>query len=373
MTRWNNFVLSLQRIEWTDVAVAIGIFFIFLVFRKIFTKYIFKLILSVLKRTPTDMFANIFESFERPLRVFWVVIGTYLALVYLPFHFTTIAFVEHLYKTIIIILFGWGFYNYSSHDSSIFGRLVQKLDRDEDSMLIPFLSKILRFLVVAFTIAIVLSEWGFDINGFVAGLGLGGLAFALAAQETVKNFLGGIVIITEKPFSKGDWIYTPTVEGTVEDITFRSTQIRTFADSVIVVPNSTLSNEPITNWSKMTKRRVTFSLGIDILTPKDKVERCVRKIEYLLTHHVEVHQETILVRFDTFNSTSLDIFIYYFTNTTVWADYLRIKEEINLEMMNILAEENVSIATPIRTIQVNEETADFYRDVSERNVEKLKG
>lgn len=350
MERWDVFVRSLNRLEWTDIWIAISIFIVFLLFRKLFTRYIFKMVVATLRRTPTEVFTNVLLSFEKPLRTFWVVIGTYLALVYLPFPITTIEFVEHLYRSIIIILIGWGLYNYTTAHSLAFIRFARKIDIDEDSMLVPFLSKVLRFAVIALIIVVVASEWGYDISAFVAGLGLGGLAFALAAQDTIGNFFGGIIIITEKPFSKGDWIETPSVEGVVEDITFRSTQIRTFSDSIVTVPNSTLSNEPITNWSQMQKRRISFSLGVAYSTPSKKLEACARKIESLLRSHEEVDQNLIMVRFDKFNDSSLDIFIYFFTKTTAWTEWFRVKEGINLAILNILEEEGVAVAFPSRSI-----------------------
>ncbi|KHF40866.1 mechanosensitive ion channel family protein [Halalkalibacter okhensis] len=353
--KWDAFVHSLNRLEWADIGIAIAIFSVFLLFRKIFTRYIFKLILMMLKKTPTEFFSNLLISFEKPIRVLWIVIGTYLALVYLPFHFTTIEFVEHLYRSIIIMIIGWGLYNYTSEYSMAIIKLARNIDLDEQSMFVPFLSKILRFAVIALVIVVVASEWGYEISGFIAGLGLGGLAFALAAQDTIGNFFGGVIIITEKPFQKGDWIQTPSVEGTVQDISFRSTQIRTFSDSIVTIPNSTLANEPITNWSEMGKRRIAFSVGVTYSTPKEKLETCARRIESVLRSHEEVDQELIMVRFNEFNSSSLDIYIYFFTKTIVWVEWFRIKEEINFEIMNILEEENVSVAFPSRSIYMENE------------------
>ena len=131
-------------------------------------------------------------------------------------------------------------------------------------MVIPLLSKALRFVIIAIAITVILQEFDYEVSGFVAGLGLGGLAISLAAKEALANMLGGIVIITEKPFVIGDWIFTPSIEGTVVEITFRSTKVRTFADALVTMPNDTLVNEPITNWSRMEKRRHTFNLGHNV-------------------------------------------------------------------------------------------------------------
>lgn len=112
--------------------------------------------------------------------------------------------IDKIYRNAFIVLVAWGLYHTAARSSSIFSGLSARLGLDESSMLIPFLSKVLRFLVVVIAVTMIASEWGYSINGVVAGLGLGSLAMALAAQDTLSNFLGGIVIITEKPFSKGD-------------------------------------------------------------------------------------------------------------------------------------------------------------------------
>lgn len=336
-----------ESFPWEDAGIACLIFLIFLLLRKMFTKYIFKLIVRLSKKTPTEFFTNLLLAFERPMRTFFVAIGAYLALVYLPFNITTIVLVKQIYQSIIFFLIGWGLYNFTSENSLVLTTLSKRFELDQDSMLVPFLSKIIRFGIIALTFAVVLDVWGYNIGAFIAGLGLGGLAFALAAQDTIANFFGGIVIIVEKPFKKGDWILTPTVEGTVEDITFRSTTIRTFADSLVTVPNSKLANEAITNWSQMRKRQISFQLGISHQTPSEKINIVTEKIEKMLREHEGVDQSTIIVRFREFNVSSLDLFIYFFTKSTALAEHLAVREDINLKIMKILEQEGVKIALPI--------------------------
>ena len=193
------------------------------------------------------------------------------------------------------------------------------------------------------------------MSGFVAGLGLGGVAIAFAAKDALSHLLGGFVIITEKPFKIGDWILTPDVEGTVEDISFRSTKIRTFAQAVVTMPNATLANSPITNWSQMGKRQISYNFTVSPDTSKDKLQRIVSEIEMYLKNNGEVHPETILVKFDHFNEMGYSIMVYLFTKTTVWADYLQVKEELNLKIVELLEEEGVMIALPSRRVYVDQD------------------
>lgn len=340
--------------QWEQVGIALGVLIVFHLFRKLLTKHVLKLLFKLSKKTSTEQLLNTFVAFEGPLRLFFIGLGFYISLMYLPLEEKTDEVIIQISRSFIIFLIGYGMYNLSGSTSVMFQKVSSKFNVEVDKILLPFLSKFVRIIIIALIFSIIVGDWGFDVNGFVAGLGLGGLAFALAAKDALANLFGGVVIIMEKPFTIGDWIKTPSVEGTVEGISFRSTEIRTFAQAIVTVPNATLSNEPITNWTKMGKRRITFNLGVTYTTPKDKLETVVRKIDELLKSDPKIDQEVIFVRFDQFKDSSLDIFLYFFTKTTAWGEFLAIKEKINFEIMEILEEEGVSVAFPSRSIYIEE-------------------
>ncbi|GAA0450900.1 mechanosensitive ion channel family protein [Alkalibacillus silvisoli] len=340
---------------WIDLGIAFGILLVFLLLRKLFAKYVFYFILKLTNKSGSDLLNFIVKSYERPVRTLFVIIGIYIAVDYVPFINQQNDLFESLIRSSVILVITWGLFNLASSSSLLLMKVSDKVNLEIDQILIPFISKAIRFIVIAISLSIIAQEFGYDVSGFVAGLGLGGLAFALAAQEVIKNLFGGIVIITEKPFTMEDWIETPSIEGVVEDITFRSTRVRTFSESLVTIPNSTLSNEPITNWSEMGKRRIFFNLGVEYTTPRDKLETVVNRVRDLLENHEEVHPETIFVNFDKYNDSSLDIMLYFFTKTTVWDEYLEVKEDINFKIMDILKEEEVSIAFPSRTLYLDAE------------------
>ncbi|MCF6139006.1 mechanosensitive ion channel family protein [Pseudalkalibacillus berkeleyi] len=340
---------------WIDIGIALAIFIGFVLFRKLFTKYIFKLISRTTDKSSTQVLHKILLAFERPLYVFFIFLGLYMAYQSLEISREVYQVPSRLYRSSVILVITWGLVNLSSSSSILFNRFQHRLDLQVDQILIPFISRVLKFVIVAVSISVLAQEWGYNVNGFVAGLGIGGLAFALAAKESLSNLFGGIVIIIERPFSIGDWIQTPSVDGIVEDINFRSTKVRTFADALVTVPNANISNEAITNWTRMRKRRVFFNLGVTYTTPKDKLETCVKQIKTLLTEHKEVHPEFIEVRFDKYNDSSLDILIYFYTKTTAWINYLEVKEDINYRIMEILDREGVSVAFPSRSIYMEKE------------------
>ncbi|MEW5920016.1 MAG: mechanosensitive ion channel family protein [Bacillota bacterium] len=333
---------------WREIAAAVFVFVFFLLLRRFFTRYIFKVILKLTRKYGSELDAGFLAVFEAPLRTLFVVLGVYFALMILPLTPLQNMLVLRFLRASYIILIAWALYSLAG--ILLFEEITKKLGLEIDRILIPFFSKLVKFVIIALALSIIAQEWGYEISGLIAGLGLGGLAVALAAKDALSNIFGGVVIITDKPFTIGDWIATPSVEGTVEDITFRSTKIRGFAHALITVPNAKLADEPITNWTRMGKRRVSFHLGVSYTTPVAKLKKCVQQIRELLENHPGVHKETIFVRFDRFGESSLDIFIYFFTITTKWGEFLEIKEEINFKTMEILQEEGVTIALPSRSL-----------------------
>ncbi|WP_163971451.1 mechanosensitive ion channel family protein [Oceanobacillus halotolerans] len=337
------------------LGIAIGVILLFLLLRKLFTKYIFAMLKKLVSKANNTFLTNILVSFEKPVQWLFIIIGIYFAVRYYPHLSHTHEVFIQFRRVAIIFLVSWGFFNLSSVSSSIFKEINKKTNIHIDEILIPFLSRTLQVIIVAISISVILQEFDYEIGGFVAGIGLGGLAFSLAAKDALANLFGGIVIITEKPFTIGDWIATPNVEGVVEDITFRSTRIRTFADALVTVPNATLADSFITNWSKMGKRQITFTLRLAYDTPASKIEVVVQEIQSLLENHPEVHPETIFVNFDQYKEYGVDLFLYFFTKTTDWGAYLKVREDINLKILQILERESVTIAIPSQKLYVDQD------------------
>lgn len=358
---WEFFISNEHLIE---LAISLGIILLFLLFRRIFAKYILKILLRFGRKINSKFLPNLLNAFERPLHWLFIVIGIYVALIYYPyFDHAQILLVKWL-KSIFVILFTWGLVNLVSVSSDLFHFINEKTNVKLDDILIPFLSRILQFVIITISLSIILQEFNYQIGGLITGLGLGGLAVSLAAQDAIANLFGGVVIVTEKPFTIDDWISTPSVEGTVEDISFRSTKIRTFEQALVTVPNATLSNEPITNWSKMGKRQVSFSIPITFHTERSKLTAVVKEIEELLRSNSGVHNETILVNINEFVENGMHLKIYFFTKSTVSKEYLAVREQIHLDIIDILAKHEVEIARPSRTL--------FVKNEQEENAEKEK-
>lgn len=336
------------------IGIAIGVLVLFSLLKKIFAKYVFKIIFRLVDKTRFDVDTKIVNAFEKPVTNFFGVLGFYfsfkiLTMAYIPI---SIIVIDQIFRSVVIILVSWGLYNLTEESSLLFEKMHKAYDIKMDKILFPFISKTLRLILIALDINIIAEIWGIPIQGFITGLGLGGLAFALAAKDAASNIIAGIFIILDKPFTIGDWVSIDTLEGTIENISFRTTRIKTFDEAIITVPNSKIANEPLTNFSKRGKRRINFNLGITYSTSGDKLQICVDNIRKMIEDHPQVNKQGIYVRFDKFNNSSLDIFIYFFVDTTVLAEYLRIKENINFNIMKILEKEGVSIAFPSSSIYV---------------------
>ncbi|MFE8702043.1 mechanosensitive ion channel family protein [Cytobacillus sp. FJAT-54145] len=355
-------IFLLEEAVWYDLGISIGILLAFLILRKAITTSLFKIILTFTTNKKINVASTILTAFEKPVRWLFVILGLQLTLLYFPFEIMSSELERNVFRTMFIVIIGWGLLNLSSVTTLLFPKLMKKLDINIDKIVVPFVTKILKTIIVLLASSMIAEEWSFNVNGFIAGLGLGGLAFALAAKETVSNLFGGVVIVTEKPFTIGDWVKTPSVEGIIEDITFRSTKVRTFDQALVTVPNSTLANEPIINWSKMGKRQISFHLGVTYSTPKRKLERLVKEIESMLKNHHSVHNDTIIVNFDRFNDSSLDIFLYFFTTLTGYNDYLKIREDINFRILTILENEGVEIAFPTRTLLLQPDQVELSQE-----------
>lgn len=334
-----------------EYTIALGIVVGFFIFSRLFARYLVAFMLYLTHKTKTNFDTKFVEAFKKPITLLIVLLGIYLAVLYVspytidaPQH----GIISSIFSTLFVILIFSGFYNLVDSSSDLLLRFGRKYKLDH--IVLSFFSKVLRFVIIALSLPIIANFWGIDINGFVAGLGIGGLAFALAAQDALSNIFGGLIIITEKPFTIGDWILTPDVEGTVEDITFRSTRVRTFAQALVIVPNSSLAKKPITNWTRMGRRQISFHLRVNYSTPRNKLETCVRRIRQLLTDHPGIHPQTLFVNFDRFSDSSLDIFVYCFTRTTDWGEWLQVKEDILFKILGILEEEGVSVAFPSQSI-----------------------
>ena len=337
---------------WRIVA-AVGCIVVAWAVKKLALKWLVGVLLHVASKTKTDLDDLLVQAVTAPLGATVVLAGFYLGaeVIQFPNHPVDVQeFVRGLFRTIMIIIVAWALYRAVRVVTVMLERLTAKTESNLDDQLVPFAEKFLKATVIVLAVVMVVREWGYDISGLLAGLGLGGLAFALAAKDMLANIFGSVMILTDRPFAIGDWIKTPQVEGTVEEIGFRSTKVRTFANSLVSVPNSIIASNSVENWSRMHKRRISYKLGVTYGTTVAQMREAVERIKDVISEHPGIRQDFWLVYFTDFNDSSLDIMIYCFTETTVWGEYLAVRQDLNLKIFAVLEEIGVQVAFPSQSI-----------------------
>lgn len=301
-------------------------------------------------RTDTEIDDRIISETRRPLGWLINVLGVYLAVMILQLPPGLQAGVILILHTVGVVFVAWMLYNAVEVVSIALDRFTERTDSQMDDHLVPLVRKILRISIIIVTIITIIQQWGYDVTSLIAGLGLGGLAFALAAQQTLANLFGSLMIFTDRPFTLGDWIKTSHGEGVVEEIGLRSTKIRTFTKSLISVPNADIASAPVENFAYMNLRRLKTTIGLTYSTTPEQVEYIVEGIKDLIRAEEGMYQEAFYVNFVEFGGSSLDIMIYAFTETTNWGEFLAIRQRFYLNIMKLVHSAGSDFAFPSQSL-----------------------
>ena len=218
--------------------------------------------------------------------------------------------------------------------------------------LLPYSKKILKILVTIIAGLLFLQNSGFNVTSLLAGLGIGGVAIALAAKETLGHFFGGLSVIMDKPFAAGDWIVCGEMEGTVVDIGFRSTKVKTFYDSLMTIPNAVIADSVIDNLGKRTARRTRVTLDINYDTPPEKIEAFVEGIKNIIQSNAYTRKDYYQCYFSDYTSCSLQIFLNFFLKVKDWDSELLQKQNIFLEILRLAKELKVDFSFPTQTLNI---------------------
>ncbi len=355
ITGWT--FLEIPSLRWISAFVAVLATFML---QKFLLRRIHGFASYVAHKTETLMDDLLFEAAEKPLGWLMMIIGFLIALQLLNAPEDRFPIVSVLFEggRIFCLVIGAWFVWRLIDGLTVFILAHEKETKSAlNGQLIPFLAKTFKVFLVLTVLLVVAQNMGYSISGLVASLGIGGIAVAMAAKDTIANVFGSIMLLIDRPFVIGNWIKTSEFEGVVEEIGFRSTRIRTFAKTLVNVPNSSLANMVIDNIDAMPRRRVKMRIGITYSTTAAQMEQAVAGIEEILRQHPGVDQEFSLVKFDEFEESSLSIFLYYFTQSTNWSEYLQVRQEVNLQMMALLESLQLEFAFPTRTLHIEPQHA----------------
>ena len=237
---------------------------------------------------------------------------------------------------------------------SFFGILLQKraeeTENKMDDQLVPFTIEIVKFIAYVFVGGVILGEvFGVNATGLITGLGIGGIALAMASKESLENLLGSFTIFLDKPFTVGDTVTVGSVSGTVEKVGFRSTRIRTFDKSLVTLPNKKMIDAELDNLGMRPVRRVKFNIGLTYETTAAQMKEIVSDLQIMVDEHPKTNQDG-RIRFQEFGSSSLDILVMYFVDSPKWGDLIDVKEDINYKIMEIVKKHNSDFAFPSTTV-----------------------
>lgn len=333
-----------------QIIIAIGVIFVF----RILSSVVSSIIIKMLRPKGNDKVSVKKNPFYLPLRTIFTFVGIYIALNIIK-NATSISpeiqsILDKGIKILLILFVAKAFGEGLDEKNKVFVKIRDKSNRDIDKSTMNAILRITKIAIYVLAGFMVISELGYNISGFITGLGLSSVVITLAAQDTAKSLIGGLAIFLDKPFKVGDYIKVDQYEGTVEEIRFRTTSIRTLENTVLHVANSEMSVSAIINYSEMEKRRYYSKLVLEFGTSLKKVELVKNKINSMLMQMDEIEKETIMINFQDISDNGMDLVVVAYINRTNYAEYLDIKEEINYRIMEILENERVEMAYNTQTM-----------------------
>ncbi len=348
-TLWDRAIFG---VEVGNIIIALSILIGFLLFRHVFTVVVMRRVEAFTARTENKFDEKLVVTLRDPISFIPVVLGVFFALDYLNLYGTLERIGDNISRSLFIVLIFWFFYRMIEPLLGLLGRL----ERVFTTAMVSWLTNAAKTLVVFIGAATILELWGIAVGPILAGLGLFGVAVALGAQDLFKNLIAGALILIERRFSIGDWIrVNGVVEGTVEAIGFRSTSIRRFDLGPVYVPNAQLADGAVTNFSRMTFRRIYMVIGVEYRTTVDQLKTIRDDIERYVMESGEFVTDSrggVFVRFDSFNASSIDIMLYCYANTTKWAVWLEIKERLAFKIMEIVEAAGSGFAFPSQSLYI---------------------
>jgi len=338
--------------SFTDIVIALFVFFIFLLLRSVVSRFIVKKIEAYVAKSTNNFDNSLTISLEGPIKFFPVVFGFFLASTFLNLEGKSSIFVDHLNRSLVTILIFWFIHQLIYPASLLIKSIEEILSKD----LLNWILRALKVLIVILGFAATLEIWGIKIGPIIAGLGLFGVAVALGAQDLFKNLISGILVLVEKRFKVGDWISVEgIIEGNVENIGFRSTVIRKFDKSLATIPNFQFAEKAVVNQSEISNRRIDWMIGLEYKTTSDQLE----KVRNEIIDHIKSNEDFIVsentpyaVNLNQFSASSIDILVRCYTKTNDYYEWLKVKDKFVIKVKQIVENAGASFAFPSQSIYV---------------------
>ena len=346
---WSQGVFGLNA---SDIIVGIIIFLFFYVLRRLFARFVISKLSKIVNKTSNKIDNTVVEVIEGPLKFLPIVLGFFIATSYIELSIEVQNFVDLLNRTLITIFIFWLLHQLVIPFSYIIKNFEDKISKP----LVNWTLKGLEIIIIVLGIVAVLELWGIKVGPVIAGLGLFGVAVALGAQDLFKNLISGIMILMEKRFTIGDVILVSNeVEGVVEQIGFRSTLVRRFDSTPVMIPNYKFAEQSVTNYSRRHHRRIRWLIGFEYKTTIDQLKKIRDSITKLIEDNEDFaknENSSFFIRIDSFSDSSIDMLVQAFTVTNDWSEFLRIKEELAVSIKEIVESNDAGFAFPSQSLYV---------------------
>ncbi len=352
---FENITHTEVNLPFVRVIAGIVILLGFLFSRKTVDNYIIRRLYLWTKKTKNSYDDKIIEALIKPFNLLFLVLGFYFSLRIIGFkqlagNIDIDSILNQGIEVGLAVVVIWAAYRLSDVYSFFLTRRFSQHDDVLQKQFVPLISRSIKAFIIIVGVLLIIQNMGYSVGSLLTGLGIGGLAVALAAQDTLANFFSSLMLLTDMPFRVGDWVKFDAVEGVIESIGFRTTRVRTFEKSLITIPNKIFMNTPIENYTMRDRRRIFINLGITYDTPPEKIEEFILGIKAKLKAHNDIHQDFSLVNLDKFGDFTLNIMVYCFTTTTVWEKFMLIQEDLNLSFLRLAAELKIEFAFPSQTL-----------------------
>ncbi|WP_296996464.1 MULTISPECIES: mechanosensitive ion channel family protein [unclassified Thalassospira] len=333
---------------------ALLVLVVFFIFKRVLVRGALGILRRIAQQRSESMMANVLDAFALPLQALFMLFGVYFATEVLTLPEEIDAFAVEAISIAAGFCVFWALFRAVEPLGVSLNRLVGRFGAGLGDDLRQFFIRGVKTLIVVIGGVIILENWGIDVSAFLGGLGLAGMAVALAAKDSVANIFGGLTIFADNLYKRGDWIETPHFEGTVEVVGLRATKVRTFAKALVTMPNAQIVDSPVINWSRMTHRRIKMVIGLEYRTTAKQMEAIVDKLRDFLKNDEDVAQTDVaqMVHFSDFGASSINIDLYYFTKTTDWVTWRDIRNRHIIAFKRIVEEEGAAFAFPSQSLYV---------------------
>jgi MscS family membrane protein len=335
----------------THYAIALLITLVAYVLRRVVTTWIFGFFKVFAARTKTTLDDKLFPALEGPVKAAIVVVGTVASLKVLKLSATADQTLGYAYTLAFSFVLFWGFLRAFDTVLDHLGEIAREKHLGITPFM-PWIKKSLFVIVFVFGVLMIAQSLGADVKAFLAGLGIGGLAFALAAQDTIANIFGSVVVAVDQPFRIGETVRIGAIVGTVEDMGLRSTKIRALDRSLVTIPNKTVAGEIITNLARFNGRRVEQVIGLTYGTSAAQMQEVVEEFRRLILAEDEVDPASVICYFRDYNSSSLDIWIVFMVKDPDFHRHMQLRQRLNLAFMRAVEARGLSFAFPTQTVHV---------------------